>query len=153
MSARSISRRSKRTLKFENLLKREVMAADIAALQNPDLAQDVNADQRVTPLDALTVINQLARNSRAAEGEAQPVSPSAAFVDHFFDVNGDGLISALDALNVINFLAREDGEPLLTADAAEASSMVLNGAKAPGVGTTYKVGFNDARRTVKLKTC
>ncbi len=61
MSARSSSRRSKRTLKFENLLKREVMSADAMPLQNPDLAQDVNLDQQVTSLDALMVINHLAR--------------------------------------------------------------------------------------------
>ncbi len=53
MSARSSSRRGKRSLKFENLLKREVMAAGVLPLQNPDLAQDVNVDQQVTPQDAL----------------------------------------------------------------------------------------------------
>ena len=144
MSARTSSRRSKRTLKFENLLKREVMTADTMPLQNPDLAQDVNADQQVTPLDALMVINQLARDGRATDGEAQSLSMSAAFIDRFFDVNGDGLTSAVDALNVINFLAREEGEPLLMGEAEVGKQLAISAAKAPGVGTTYKAMFNKA---------
>lgn len=57
---------------------------------------DVNSDGRVSPLDALMVINALA-NRR--EGEAI----DSAMLD--YDVNGDQRLSALDALQVINQLA------------------------------------------------
>jgi hypothetical protein len=67
---------------------------------NPVLRYDVSGDNRVTPLDALLVINRL--NSGAGlVGTAPP----------YLDVTGDGTLSALDALEVINYLnARGTGE-------------------------------------------
>ena len=62
---------------------------------------DVNADYRITALDALQVINELGRRGGTAE-LAAPYRPTASYVD----VNGNGEVSALDALQVINALAR-----------------------------------------------
>ncbi len=57
---------------------------------------DVNRDGSVTPLDALLIINWLARPQ---------VDPSAD-IPAGLDVTGDGLVSPLDALRVINRIAR-----------------------------------------------
>ena len=64
-------------------------------LQNTALPEDVNADGIVTPSDALTIINALARGG---EGESHRSGV-------YTDVNGDSLTSPLDALRVINHLA------------------------------------------------
>lgn len=57
---------------------------------------DVNRDGLVTPLDALLVINWLAR----------PQTDPAAEFPSGLDVTGDGRVSPLDALRVINRLSR-----------------------------------------------
>ncbi|TWU24176.1 Dockerin type I repeat protein [Novipirellula galeiformis] len=70
-------------------------------LQNSRLPADVNNDGEVTPIDALHVINEMARAvPSGAQGEAMLVSP------YYVDVNGDRSITALDALTVINELSR-----------------------------------------------
>ncbi|QEG01722.1 hypothetical protein Mal15_58010 [Stieleria maiorica] len=70
-------------------------------LQNPDLNPDVNDDGDISPIDALLVINHLARQSSASiPVQDTDVGPP------YYDVNGDKLISPLDALAVINELAR-----------------------------------------------
>ncbi|MEM9828030.1 MAG: hypothetical protein AAF958_15670 [Planctomycetota bacterium] len=77
--------------------------------------RDVNRDGKVTPLDALVVLNRLRR------GEALGESASLA-VDSPWDtdVNNDGQTSPLDALHVLNFLRRQgrgEGESSETTDA------------------------------------
>ena len=70
-------------------------------LQNTRLPADVNNDGQVTPIDALHVINEMARFlPSAAEGEMVLSSP------FYVDVNGDRAVTALDALQVINELSR-----------------------------------------------
>ncbi|WP_161604397.1 dockerin type I domain-containing protein [Roseiconus nitratireducens] len=65
---------------------------------------DVNADQIISPQDALLVINDLARFG------SRLLSPDEAVGD-FVDVNNDGYVSAIDALRVINLLERnQEGE-------------------------------------------
>jgi len=82
----------------------------LAPLQNPDRPTDVNADNLVTPLDVLLVINTInSPGSRPAgdtlsergmaDGEAE-----YAVSAPFYDVNGDYVISPLDVLMVINDL-------------------------------------------------
>ncbi|TWU58816.1 Serine-aspartate repeat-containing protein D precursor [Rubripirellula tenax] len=74
------------------------------AFQNPTLAQDVNNDGAVSPIDALLIINAMSRvTSPSGEGE----EGSATAPSFFADVNGDARVSALDALQVINYLARQ----------------------------------------------
>ncbi|MEM6474108.1 MAG: dockerin type I domain-containing protein, partial [Planctomycetota bacterium] len=63
---------------------------------------DVNADGMASPLDALLVINALARGIPTQ----LPVDPPSGETPPFYDTSGDNLISPLDALQVINFLSR-----------------------------------------------
>ncbi|MEM6691763.1 MAG: Ig-like domain-containing protein, partial [Planctomycetota bacterium] len=65
---------------------------------------DVNGDGRVSPLDALIIINQLVFR-RAAESQTDVDSAT-------YDINQDGEITPMDALSVINRLVqgREDGD-------------------------------------------
>ena len=71
--------------------------------QNPGNALDVNADSRLTPLDALLVINQL---NSIGSGQLPDRSTSEP---PFIDTNGDGILTPLDALLVINELNRLAG--------------------------------------------
>ncbi|MEM1070355.1 MAG: dockerin type I domain-containing protein, partial [Planctomycetota bacterium] len=83
--------------------------ADGVPAVNPVSRTDVNNDRNTTALDALRVINQLARSS------GDPDAPIPANSQAFLDVNNDGQVTALDALQVINALARQnqaDGEGL-----------------------------------------
>ena len=67
---------------------------------NAALPWDVNGDGFVTALDALLVINDLARNDARILAEGERTGPD-------IDVNNDGSVSALDALLVINELSRK----------------------------------------------
>ena len=73
----------------------------LMTIHNDVLPSDVNGDGNVSALDALVVINQLARDQAGTSGEGEP-----SFSYHFPDVNGDGRATALDALLVINTLQR-----------------------------------------------
>ncbi|MCG8653827.1 MAG: dockerin type I domain-containing protein, partial [Pirellulales bacterium] len=66
---------------------------------------NVNGDANVSALDALQIINELARQS----GSYSPGHTRPAQSGDFYDVSGDGTISALDALRVINELGRSNG--------------------------------------------
>lgn len=96
------------------------------ALQNTALPEDVNADGIVTPSDALTIINRLARGGEG-ERTGQPLV--------FTDVNGDSKTSAIDALFVINHLARVAA----AAQGGEGESVV-----APLAGSTVAASESDA---------
>ena len=88
----------------------------VSSLHNTAVPYDVNRDGRVTPLDALMVINYLQSETRGSSGPtATPAattgtgstastSPSLGALD----TNGDGRITPLDALNVINVLDASD---------------------------------------------
>jgi hypothetical protein len=73
---------------------------------------DVNNDQKVTPLDALLVINYL--NAVGPQTLTDP--PSGEGPPRFIDINGDGSLSPLDALQVIIYLnsGGGSGEAYLT---------------------------------------
>ena len=72
-----------------------------STLQNPSMPSDVNADGKVSALDALIIINRLSTSG----GTAIPVTNDDQG-PNFYDQNGDGLITAIDALGVINALSR-----------------------------------------------
>jgi hypothetical protein len=76
-----------------------------AAWQNARSVWDVNGSGDVTSLDALAVINQLARVQHAELPEIDSLDDFGGF---YFDVTGDGLITSLDALRVINELGRRE---------------------------------------------
>jgi hypothetical protein len=93
---------------------------------------DATADGRITALDALVVVNQLARLSAGGEGElTADLDNSLASLD----VNRDGRVTALDALQVINEISvrnRPIDESMLfangeqTVDAAFVPSALVN---------------------------
>jgi hypothetical protein len=63
-------------------------------------AVDINDDGFVSPLDALSVINELNRSgSRALDTKGPQTEPYL-----YYDVNADGFISPLDVLLVINYI-------------------------------------------------
>ncbi len=93
-----VSRRGqRRRMLAETLESRQLMAADLVPHHNYAIATDVNGDFKVTPLDALQVINQLNRTGvQTLNAQSQ--------ISGFLDVNADGQLSPGDALSVINRL-------------------------------------------------
>ena len=96
-----------------------MLAAD--AYQNAANQFDVNGDGHVSPLDALSIINDLNKYgthaltplaSDSAGSGPQTVTAQASSAQSggssFVDVNGDGIVSPLDALKVINALNSND---------------------------------------------
>ncbi len=67
---------------------------------NPTNPYDVDGNDSVQPLDALRIINEIARNGSRAFKVTETVSS-------FYDTSNDGAISPLDALRVINEIARQ----------------------------------------------
>ncbi len=124
-----------RRLQVESLECRRLLAADLNPNHNNLIAEDVNMDFMVTPMDALLVINALnqGRAGSLAEGEtgARPSS--------LIDVNGDGILSPMDALTIINRLNLAEGEdPVPTF--VQYSYQITNTADAPISGNTVAVG-------------
>ena len=85
------------SLHYEQLEPRNMLAADVALIQNPLDAPDVNNDSQITPVDALTVINRL-----------NNLTPVPEHIQDFLDVNGDRHISSIDALEIIDRLNHPD---------------------------------------------
>jgi peptidyl-prolyl cis-trans isomerase A (cyclophilin A) len=81
-----------------------------AAFQNPAQNVDVTHDGLVSPLDALTVINDLLAHSTHAAGSVDVGSNY-----NYVDVNGDGTISPIDALTVINSLLAQSSSAVTMA--------------------------------------
>ena len=77
--------------------------APASSLESEFLPQDVNRDRRVTPNDAVLVINRIARANQAGETFSRVSTDNA---DYGYDVNGDGRVNPRDALMVINHIAR-----------------------------------------------
>ncbi|MEM6469656.1 MAG: dockerin type I domain-containing protein [Planctomycetota bacterium] len=75
---------------------------------NTALPTDVNTSGFASPLDALIVINEIAR--RQADARALDLGPAPPAFEEvsLYDVNCDGRVTPLDALVVINFLARQN---------------------------------------------
>ncbi len=99
--------RRKSTSRFlapETLEKRQLLAGDLLPAHNYAIAEDVNRDYKVTPLDALLVINQISRNG----GSQNLTGMSRGALDKYFDVSADNNITPLDALRVINRLAKPE---------------------------------------------
>jgi hypothetical protein len=67
---------------------------------SPSEAFDVSGDERVTPLDALIVINALNEHPNTALFDLPGVRQAVPKID----TNGDGELSPIDALLIINYL-------------------------------------------------
>ncbi len=79
----------------------------VGAMTNQSNRFDTNVDGRVSALDALVVINAIARNDFGSMTFSQPLRAVASLGGFLLDASGDGSISALDALQVINELSRQ----------------------------------------------
>ncbi len=71
---------------------------------------DVNNQGETTVLDALVILNEMARGKYTdSQNNYQLVDPASVdpHPELFYDVNNDGRASALDALLVINYISRQ----------------------------------------------
>ena len=90
--------------------------------ENPGLAEDVNGDGEIGPVDALRVINVLTFIANGTTvvgvdgvtGGLENPRPDGSGTD-FLDVNSDGFVSPLDALLVINALPSTSGSAAVQA--------------------------------------
>ncbi len=119
----------------------------IGAWINPTDKYDVNDRDGVTALDALLIINELARESvfDPETGILTPLPPDD-FAPPYYDVTGDGKITALDALRVINQMARIFlGSASDNAESAD-SLLVLSAPTEPGriTSKSTRSEFEDA---------
>lgn len=87
-------------------------AAVLAPWHNPLVAQDVNHDGRVSPIDALLVIDDLKLRgphsltiASAAPQGATALSSAKTSSVNYLDVNGDNMVSPSDLLQVVSRLA------------------------------------------------
>jgi hypothetical protein len=94
-----------RMLRLESLERRELMASDFAPFHNYLASTDVDGDFKISPLDALMVINQL--NTTGAGSLASRSAPQTR--TGLVDADGDNNLSPLDALLVINSINRGEG--------------------------------------------
>ena len=85
---------SLRTTKTFNI----TVAAPAGGFQNPSNAFDVDTDGRVTPLDALHIINLLNTRGASTSVVGIPGPPP------FYDVDGDDIITPLDGLKVVDYI-------------------------------------------------
>ena len=74
--------------------------------QNPAIAEDVNYDGHVSPIDALLVINHLNVTDPVTLGQPLPIPENGNEPPPFLDVSGDNRIAPIDALMVINKLSQ-----------------------------------------------
>lgn len=94
-----------RMLRLESLERRELMASDFAPFHNYLASTDVDGDFKISPLDALMVINQLnTSGSGSLAGRSAPSTRSG-----LVDADADNALSPLDALLVINSINRGEG--------------------------------------------
>jgi hypothetical protein len=108
--------------------------------QNPALAEDVNGDGYVTPLDALQLINAI--NTGGVRTLTAP-APDTAFPPPYLDVTGDGDLTPLDVLRVINNInagGQPEGEagPGWAPQDEPTASTVLEQAAGPVAGATQR---------------
>ncbi len=131
---------SPRRLRMESLEGRRLLAADIAANHNYLIAEDVNLDFNVSPLDALLVINALNQGGSRGFAEGEVSSGVASMLD----VNGDNYLSPIDALLIVNRLNAEGEDPTPQNTFIRFSYQVTDTAGAPisntvVVGSTFRI--------------
>ena len=153
-TARRKNGETTRRLSSQTLEQRQLLAGDVGTAHNHWNQYDVNQDFKLSPSDALGVINYLA--SSHALGEQVAGEQTDPFAGKKVDVNADGNITPSDALMVINALGRgEQMDPLVemflsARDANDNLLPVNNGVvQAPGVGIEnsffIEVSYTDLR--------
>ncbi len=112
---------------------------------NPVDMLDVTADEQVSPLDALLIINDLNEFGARALATRTDGAP-------YLDVNGDGFLSPLDALLVLNELNRINfvraGLPAATPVRPE-SSAVASALLADQALAALEIGVGGARQAAR----
>ncbi len=93
--------RRPRPLSFESLQARLPFSA--SPWHNAALPEDVNNDAKVSPLDALAVINFLHTNP-SSSSPSRPSSEGEGGSFQYPDVDNDGTISPLDVLGVVDLI-------------------------------------------------
>lgn len=120
------------------------MAADLNPNHNYLIAEDTNRDFKVTPMDALIVINKLNKiyeSRMSSEGEPDGSK---------WDTDGNGVLSPVDALKVINRLNGEgEGEILMRYSYSITDPTTGNAISQVTVGNDFVVNifFQDVRTT------
>jgi hypothetical protein len=107
-----------------------------AVWQNVLRSSDVSNDGVVTALDALQIINELARQDFHDPATSILVDPLTIveFPQIYYDQNGDGRVTALDALRVINELAMQP----TTIAPATASTSQADDSRDPGPAAAFQ---------------
>lgn len=111
----------------------------------PGLSADVNANGVVSPLDALLILNRLAKSG----GNQIAVSTLTAPPPNFFDVTGDGFIRPADAKAVIDEIAKRNASQLRGA-LGEGESQSIALASTVAYAAQSNVGLAEANRVVSL---
>lgn len=104
-------------------------------LQNPRNFTDVNASGETSPIDALLIINRLAKAIRAGLPASIPVLSTDKGPD-FFDVDGSQFITPADALRVINQIAKQNRIALSEGEAQTNANLVSAPPVSSGSQTT-----------------
>ncbi|MCA9160247.1 MAG: hypothetical protein KDA72_18070, partial [Planctomycetales bacterium] len=125
---------SGRRLRLESLEARRLLAADLSANHNYFIAEDVNMDFVVSPMDVLLVINALNQGGARSFGEGESGDRLTALLD----VNGDKMLTPMDALTIINRLNGEGEDPAVPYVAF--SYNVTDTSGIPIVGSSVQVG-------------
>ena len=93
---------------------------------------DVNADDYVSPSDALRIINEL-NNRQLTDSRGVLPSTRPAAVAIYYDVYADGYVSPIDALLIINFLTQQaEGESSQEASPSAAVTLQIDAWPRPG---------------------
>ncbi|MEZ6150055.1 MAG: Ig-like domain-containing protein [Pirellulaceae bacterium] len=125
---------SGRRLRLESLEARRLLAADLSPNHNYFIAEDVNMDFVVSPMDALLVINALNQGGARSFGEGE----SGGRLTTLLDVNGDKMLTPMDALTIINRLNAEGEDPAVPYVAF--SYNVTDTSGVPIVGSSVQIG-------------
>ncbi len=109
-----------------------------AAYQNQLNALDVDADGSITPLDVLTLVNDINRNGLRDLPDAVPASAP------YLDTNGNGKLDPLDVLEIVNYINRNkargaEGEAVMNATQVDLAFTAMD------IGSGY-----DSRKTREL---
>lgn len=126
-----------RRLQMESLENRQLLAADLGlAYHNYLIAEDVNQDFKVTPLDALVVINAINAGGTGTLGEGEANQDGAK---HFVDVSGDNVLSGIDVLRIVNRLNAEGEGDILFTYIPQITDTSGNPISQVNVGDTFRV--------------
>lgn len=86
-----------------------IQVVNTLPFQNPLNSLDTNHDNRVSPLDALIIINRL--NTSGAGVLSTPTSVAGVTVFFYIDTSGDQFVAPVDVIRIVNFLNDPASDP------------------------------------------